>query len=160
MTPNRLSAAELMRHAIGLSYQAIQTGGGPFGALIARDGVILAEGLNRVVPANDPTAHAEIVAIRGACAALGSASLADCEIYSSCEPCPMCLAAIYWARLQRITYANDRVDAAAIGFDDDAMYREIPLPHGRRRIPTTRMMAHEARIVFAAWESKPDKVRY
>ena len=160
MSEPRLSAAELMRHAIGLSHQAMQDGGGPFGALIAREGAIVAEGVNRVAPANDPTAHAEIVAIRAACARLGSFSLAGCEIVTSCEPCPMCLAAIYWARLERITYANDRVDAAAIGFDDDAIYREIPLPLGQRRIPTTRLLAHEARIVFRAWETKPDKMRY
>jgi tRNA(Arg) A34 adenosine deaminase TadA len=157
MTPEAL-----MRRAIALSHDGMRdgVGVGPFGALIAKDGVIVAEGSNRVVATNDPTAHAEVVAIRAACAALGSFNLAGCEIYTSCEPCPMCLAAIYWARLARIHYANSRADAARIGFDDDFLYREIPLPLEARAVPITRLLADEARVAFDAWEKKPDKVRY
>src|SRR5262249_17723277 len=120
------SAEIFMRRAIELSLEQARSGaGGPFGAVIVRDGRIIAEGANRVTPSHDPTAHAEIVAIRNACAALHDFSLAGCEIYTSCEPCPMCLAAIYWARLDRIHYANDRADAAGIGFDDAFLYEEI-----------------------------------
>ncbi len=157
-----MTPTELMRRAIALSHEATRdgVGVGPFGAVIARDGVIVAEGCNRVVATNDPTAHAEVVAIRAASAALGSFNLAGCEIYTSCEPCPMCLAAIYWARLARIVYANSRADAARIGFDDDLIYREIPLPLDARSVPITRLLADEARIAFDAWETKPDKVRY
>ncbi len=110
--------------------------------------------------AADPTAHAEIVAIRDACAKLGSHVLAGCEIYTTCEPCPMCLGAIYWARLDRIYYANSRDDAAQIGFDDEFLYRELPLPLEQRQIRMVRLLENEARRVFAAWQSKPDKVRY
>jgi guanine deaminase len=149
-----------MRRAIALSNEMLQRGGGPFGAVIVKDGTILAEGANRVTVSHDPTAHAEIVAIRDACAKLGSFTLAGCEIYTTCEPCPMCLSAIYWARLDRIYYANERTDAARIGFDDDFLYREIPLPLEKRQIRMVRLLADEAQATFAAWESKPDKVRY
>ena len=149
-----------MRRAIALSNEMLQSGGGPYGAVIVKDGAILAEGSNRVTVTNDPTAHAEVVANREACAKLGSFSLAGCEIYTTCEPCPMCLSAIYWARLDRIYYANDRVDAARIGFDDDFLYREIPLPLEKRQIRMIRLLVDEAQATFAAWESKPDKVRY
>jgi len=155
-----MTPAELMTRAIALSQEMVRAGGGPFGAVIAQGGEIVAEGANRVAVSNDPTAHAEIVAIRDACATLGRFSLAGCEIYTSCEPCPMCLAAIYWARLDRVTYANSRDDAARIGFDDALIYREIALPIDARRLPMTRLLADEARSVFAAWEQKPDKVRY
>ncbi len=157
-----MTPTELMRRAIALSHEGMRdgVGVGPFGALIAKDGAIVAEGCNRVVATNDPTAHAEIVAIRAACAALGAFNLAGCEIYTSCEPCPMCLAAIYWARLSRISYANNRTDAARIGFDDDAIYREIPLPIEARSVPMTRLLADEARVAFDTWEKKPDKIRY
>ncbi len=155
MTPD-----DLMRRAIALSLDSVRTGGGPFGAVIARDGEIVAEGVNRVTVAHDPTAHAEIVAIRAACTALGSFSLAGCEIYTSCEPCPMCLGAIYWARLVRIQYANDRVDAARVGFDDEFVYREFAVPVAARAIPTTRLLAAEARAAFEAWTAKPDKATY
>ena len=155
-----MSSTEFMRRAIALSNEMLQSGGGPFGAVIVKDGAILAEGFNRVTVTNDPTAHAEVVAIREACAKLGSFSLAGCEIYTTCEPCPMCLSAIYWARLDRIYYANDRTDAARIGFDDDFLYREIPLPLEKRQIRMIRLLADEAQATFAAWESKPDKVRY
>ena len=151
---------DFMRRAIALSHAMVKAGGGPFGAVIVKDGAILAEGANRVTSANDPTAHAEIVAIREACAKLGRFSLAGCEIYTSCEPCPMCLAAIYWARLDRVYYANGRSDAAAIGFDDERLYREIPLPIDARSLPMTRLLADEARTAFDAWTRHPDKLRY
>ena len=150
-----------MRRAIAVSRARMHDGeGGPFGAVVVRDGVIVGEGWNRVTSTNDPTAHAEIVAIRDAARRLGTFSLAGCELYSSCEPCPMCLGAILWARLDRLYYANDRNDAKAVGFDDEAFYREVALPPDRRTIPTTRLLADEARDVFAEWVSKPDKVRY
>jgi len=150
-----------MRRAIALSRERMRTGdGGPFGAVIVRDGEVIAEGWNQVVSANDPTAHAEVVAIRRACAALGRFELRDCAIYTSCEPCPMCLAAIYWARLGRICYAADRSDAAAAGFDDEVLYQEIALPIEERSIPTTRMLSAEARAAFEEWVRKEDKVPY
>ncbi len=156
MTPD-----DLMRRAIALSLETMRAGrGGPFGAVIARGGEVVAEGWNQVTSANDPTAHAEVVAIRRACEALGRFDLSDCEIYTSCEPCPMCLAAVYWARLSRIHYGNDRVAAAAIGFDDEFLYREVPKPLAERSIPTTQMLAEEARAPFDAWMEKPDKVTY
>ncbi|HXY99423.1 MAG TPA: nucleoside deaminase [Stellaceae bacterium] len=156
-----MSGERFMRRAIALSRERMEQGdGGPFGAVIVKDGVIVAEGWNRVTSTNDPTAHAEIVAIRAACAALGSFSLNQCEIYASCEPCPMCLAAIYWARLERVYYANDRADAARIGFDDDFLHREVAAPLAARRLPMIRLLAEEARLAFEAWEKKPDKTLY
>jgi tRNA(Arg) A34 adenosine deaminase TadA len=155
-----MSSIAFMERAIALSREMVARGGGPFGAVIVKDGAILAEGANRVTVANDPTAHAEIVAIREACAKLGSFTLAGCEIYTTCEPCPMCLAAIYWARIERIYYANERTDAARIGFDDDFLYREIPLPPDQRRVPMTRLLADQALAVFNAWHAKPDKTPY
>jgi len=134
--------------------------GGPFGAVIVKDGRIIAEGWNQVTSANDPTAHAEIMAIRNACAALGTFQLPGCRIYASCEPCPMCLAAIYWARLERIYYANTRAEAARIGFDDALIYNEIALPPEARHIPATRLLAEEAMAAFRAWEESPNKIRY
>ena len=151
----------LMRRAIALSAKKMAAGfGGPFGAIIARGGEVIASGWNQVTSANDPTAHAEIVAIREACRTLGAFSLRGCDIYTSCEPCPMCLGAIYWARLDRVYYANTRADAAAIGFDDDRIYREIGVGIGERSLPFIRLAADEARHVFDAWLAKPDKVRY
>src|SRR6266851_9999335 len=136
MRPPTASQLELMRCAIALSAERMREGlGGPFGAVIARDGMVIACGHNQVTSAKDPTAHAEIMAIRRACKALDSFSLAGCEIYTSCEPCPMCLGAIYWARLDRVYYANTRADAAAIGFDDDAIYREFAKPILGRSLP-------------------------
>jgi tRNA(Arg) A34 adenosine deaminase TadA len=150
-----------MRRAIALSREMMEQGqGGPFGAVIVRDGKIIAEGSNQVTSTHDPTAHAEIVAIRSACSALRDFSLKGCEIYTSCEPCPMCLAAIYWARLDRIYYANSRVDAARIGFDDEFLYQEIPRPIEQRSLVTTRMLPDEAIAAFEAWEKKVDKVKY
>jgi tRNA(Arg) A34 adenosine deaminase TadA len=151
----------LMRRAVMLSAEHMRRGlGGPFGALIARDGKVIAEGFNQVTSANDPTAHAEVVAIREACAKLGSFNLAGCEIYTSCEPCPMCLGAIYWARLERIYFANSRADAAAIGFDDDHIYREMPKRHEERSIPIEQVDLEEARAIFREWQEMPDKVKY
>jgi guanine deaminase len=156
-----VTAEIFMRRAIALSVeQAMSGAGGPFGAVIVKDGRIVAEGANRVTASHDPTAHAEIVAIRNACAALHDFSLAGCEIYTSCEPCPMCLAAIYWARLDRIHYANSRTDAARVGFDDAFLYDEIPRAIELRSIPTGRLLGDEALMAFAVWERKTDKVRY
>lgn len=150
-----------LRRAIALSGEMMRSGnGGPFGAVIVYDGEIIAEGWNQVTTANDPTAHAEIVAIRAACARLGAFSLEGAMIYSSCEPCPMCLAAIYWARLDGLYFANSRDDAATIGFDDAALYGEIPKPIGERIMPTVRLDLAEARAVFDEWRAKPDKVMY
>jgi len=120
----------------------------------------IAEGFNQVISSNDPTAHAEMVAVRRACRALATFDLTGCEIYTSCEPCPMCLGAIYWARLGRIYYANDRYDAAKIGFRDDFLYREIPLPPEQRSIPTLRLLQAEGWAAFAEWDRKPDKIQY
>jgi tRNA(Arg) A34 adenosine deaminase TadA len=151
----------LMRRAIALSLEMMRSGkGGPFGAVVARDGVLIAEGFNQVTTAKDPTAHAEVVAIRRACQALDTFDLTGCEIFTSCEPCPMCLSAIYWARLNRIWFANDRRDAASIGFRDDFLYNEIPLPLGQRSIPMTRLLAAEGRVAFDEWDRKPDKISY
>jgi tRNA(Arg) A34 adenosine deaminase TadA len=156
-----MSARLFMRRAIELSRTMMEKGaGGPFGAIIVSDGEVIAEGFNRVTTSNDPTAHAEIVAIRAACEALGSFSLKGCEIYTSCEPCPMCLAAIYWARIEHIYYANDRAAAARIGFDDEFLYREIALPLEARRLAMTHLPSAEARAVFDAWMQKPDKTPY
>jgi tRNA(Arg) A34 adenosine deaminase TadA len=150
-----------MRHAVRLSAERMREGaGGPFGAVIVKDGKVIAEGWNKVTSANDPTAHAEVVAIRLACETLQNFSLAGCDIYASCEPCPMCLAAIYWARIDRIFFANTREEAAAIGFDDEFLYREIPKPIADRSIPTRHIALPEAKAVFAEWEKKPDKVEY
>jgi tRNA(Arg) A34 adenosine deaminase TadA len=150
-----------MRHAIRLSAERMREGaGGPFGAVIVKDGRVIAEGWNRVTSENDPTAHAEVIAIRRACEALGAYTLAGCEIYTSCEPCPMCLAAIYWARMDRIFFANSREDAAAIGFDDDLIYGEVSKPIENRAIPTIKLPLPEAEAVFAEWQAKPDKILY
>jgi tRNA(Arg) A34 adenosine deaminase TadA len=152
---------EFMRHAIRLSAERMREGaGGPFGAVIVKEGTVVAEGWNGVTSTNDPTAHAEVMAIRRACERLKTFSLAGCEIYTSCEPCPMCLAAIYWARLDRVFFANSREDAAAIGFDDAFLYEEISKAIPDRQIPTTRLPLPEAAAVFAEWREKPDKVEY
>jgi len=152
---------EFMRHAVRLSAEQMRAGaGGPFGAVIVRNGEIIAEGWNRVTSENDPTAHAEVTAIREACRRLGTFSLKGCDIYTSCEPCPMCLAAIYWARLDRVFFANTREDAAAIGFDDALIYGEVSKPIEHRVIPTVKLRLPEAAAVFAEWHSKADKVPY
>ncbi len=150
-----------LAHAIALSREHMQAGaGGPFGAVIVRDGTVLAEGWNQVTSTNDPTAHAEVTAIRRACQAVGSFALTGATLYTSCEPCPMCLASAYWARVSRIVFANTRVDAAAIGFDDQMLYDEIPKPVSERQIPTIHAPTDEARGVFAEWMSKVDKIAY
>jgi guanine deaminase len=150
-----------MRHAIRLSREKMRDGaGGPFGAVVVKDGAVIGEGWNRVTSANDPTAHAEIVAIREACRTLGSFALHGCTLYTSCEPCPMCLAAAYWARIERLFYANVRADAASIGFDDAFLYEQVALPLDRQRMPASRLLAPEARLVFDEWAAKPDKVPY
>jgi guanine deaminase len=156
-----MSTLTFMRRAIALSHEMMTSGtGGPFGAVVVIDGSIVAEGWNQVTSSNDPTAHAEVVAIRAACRARDSFSLAGGEIYTSCEPCPMCLAAIYWARLDRVYYANGRADAARIGFDDALLYREIALPIDGRILPMTQLLGDEARLAFDAWEEKTNKIRY
>ena len=150
-----------MREAIRLSQVKMRRGrGGPFGAVVVRRGKIIARGWNRVTSTNDPTAHAEVVAIREACRKLKTFQLADCELYTSCEPCPMCLAAIYWARLKKVYFANTRRDAAKIDFDDDLIYREVAAPIIQRRIPMKQLLRSAAVKVFAEWQAKPDKVRY
>jgi tRNA(Arg) A34 adenosine deaminase TadA len=152
---------QYMQRAIALSRENLQTGdGGPFGAVIVHNGEIIAEGRNLVVAGNDPTAHAEVVAIREACRRLGRFHLEDCDIYASCEPCPMCLGAIYWARLRRLFFAADREDAASAGFDDSMIYQEIPLPSAERSIPTERIMKDDAAEVFREWKQKEGRVRY
>ena len=134
--------------------------GGPFGAVVVHDGKIVAEGVNRVTASNDPTAHAEVVAIREACAKLGSFTLKGCEIYTSCEPCPMCLGAIYWAHLGRIYFGNAAADASQIGFDDSFIYHEFAQPLPGRAIPMIPMMRENALAAFRAWQEKPNKVPY
>ena len=151
---------ELMRRAIELSINSVKNGGGPFGAVIAKDGEIIAEASNSVTIDNDPTAHAEVNAIRKATAKLGTFDLRGCEVYTSCEPCPMCLGAIYWARLDKIYYANDRKDAAKIGFDDDFIYQEIPLLPADRHKPMEMFLREEAIKAFEAWEATSDKTEY
>ncbi len=152
---------KFMREAIRLSLEKSRGNcGGPFGAVVVREGEIIGRGWNQVTSKNDPTAHAEVVAIRAACKKLKTFQLVDCELYTSCEPCPMCLSAIYWARVRRIFYANTRRDAARIRFDDDSIYREISRPMARRKIPMRQLLRPEALKAFAAWEAKTDKVRY
>jgi tRNA(Arg) A34 adenosine deaminase TadA len=150
-----------MRRAIALASEGMRSNsGGPFGAVVVLDGRIVGEGFNRVTSTNDPTAHAEVTAIRAACKALGRFELRGGEIYTSCEPCPMCLAAIYWARLDRMYYGNVRADAARIGFDDQDLYDEVSRPLPARRLRATRMLPDEAHAAFEAWDRKADKVRY
>ena len=150
-----------MARAIELSLENVRSGrGGPFAAVVVKDGRIIAEGTNCVTSTNDPTAHAEMVAIRGAARALGHFELKDCEIYTTCEPCPMCLGAIYWARPARVYYAGTAADASKAGFDDSLIYREIQLPHERRKIPMISLMHDEALEALRAWEEKQDKIRY
>lgn len=150
-----------MRRAINLSrHKMHENCGGPFGAVIVKDGNVIAEGWNQVTSSNDPTAHAEVTAIRNACKAVNDFSLKGYDIYTSCEPCPMCLAAIYWAHLDTIYYANTRKDAAAIGFDDDFLYKEVTLPENARSKKIRRLLSDEARAVFEEWERKEDKVQY
>ena len=150
-----------MREAIRLSLESMRAGqGGPFGAVVVRNNEIIGRGWNQVTSANDPTAHAEIVALRAAGRRLGAFRLDECELYSSCEPCPMCLAAAYWAHLKKIYYANTRADAAAIGFDDALIYEEIGRPLEQRSLTLTPCLRDEAMPAFREWQGKTDKVRY
>jgi tRNA(Arg) A34 adenosine deaminase TadA len=150
-----------MRDAIRLSIEGVRSGrGGPFGCVVVRGGKVVGRGSNQVTSTCDPTAHAEIVAIREACRALGTFKLPDCELYASCEPCPMCLSAIYWARIPVVHYGNTRQDAAAVGFDDDFIYQQIPLPAQERRVSMHVMLRDEAKEAFSLWASKKDKVAY
>lgn len=150
-----------LERAIELSGQGMQRGhGGPFGCVVVKDDVIVGEGSNLVTSSNDPTAHAEVVAIRNACAALGTYQLTDCEIYTSCEPCPMCLGAIYWARPKRVIYANTREDAAAIEFDDDFIYHEIAASMDDRKIPFIHQPHPKAKAIFEQWKNWEGKEKY
>jgi tRNA(Arg) A34 adenosine deaminase TadA len=150
-----------MEKAIALATENVTAGrGGPFGAVIVRDGQIVATGVNQVAATNDPTAHAEVVAIRNAAAALAVFDLAGCEIYSSCEPCPMCLAAIYWSHCDAIFYGNTSADAAAAGFDDAFLYEEVKLPLERRRIPTVNLLREKAISNFEAWREFAGRIDY
>ena len=149
-----------MREAVRLSKESVENGGGPFGAVIVKDGKIVAGSSNSVTLENDPTAHAEVSCIRKACKVLGTFDLSGCDIYTSCEPCPMCLGAIYWAHLDRVFYANDRKDAGAIGFDDDFIYDEMAKPFGLRRTPLIPLLRDEGIKVFRLWSEKEDKTEY
>ena len=152
---------EFMREAIRLSLENVNSGnGGPFGTVIVKNGNIIASGVNAVTSTNDPTAHAEIVAIRNACEKLGSFQLDGCEIYCSCEPCPMCLGAIYWARPDKIYYANTKQDAAKINFDDHFIYSEINLSINERTLPTIQLLRDEAQTAFTQWQESTEKVEY
>lgn len=149
---------KFMQQAIDLSIENVANGGGPFGAVIVRDGEVIATGTNRVTATCDPTAHAEVSAIRAACAKLGDFKLAGCTIYSSCEPCPMCLSALYWAGVERIFYGNTKEDAKAINFDDSFIYDQIALDYSERSIPCINIMREQALAGFKAWSDKEDKV--
>jgi guanine deaminase len=156
-----MSSNPFMARAIELSLANVRAGrGGPFAAVVVREGAILAEETNQVTASNDPTAHAEIVAIREACRRLGSFQLAGCDVYSSCEPCPMCLGALYWARPERIFFGNSAADAAAAGFDDSHIYEQLRLPYGERRIPMRQLMREEALVAFREWQQAGTKVPY
>ena len=150
-----------MARAIELAISNVRSGqGGPFGAVVVKNGEIIAEAANSVTRTNDPTAHAEIVAIRNACAKLQQFELRGCELYASSEPCPMCLGAIYWARPARVYFGSSAADASKAGFDDSLIYSEIPQPHSERKIPMIQIMGDEAREAFRVWESQPNKLTY
>ena len=149
-----------MERAIALSLESVKSGGGPFGAVIIKNNEIISEGMNRVTKNNDPTAHGEIVAIRNACKNLNDFSLKGCELYTSCEPCPMCLSAIYWSRIDKIYYANTRDDAKKIDFDDSLIYSELAKKNKERKIPTTQLMRDEALQGFKLWKNTENKVKY
>ena len=149
-----------MQEAINAAFEGMRQKGGPFGAVVVKNGEIVGIGSNCVTETNDPTAHAEVVAIRDACKKLGSFQLEGCEIYTSCEPCPMCLGAIYWARPDKVFYACDKDDAADSGFDDAFIYKELELPASERKVPFVQMSREEALSVFAEWNEKEDKTEY
>lgn len=151
---------KFMKEAIKLASDNIDNGGGPFGAVVVKDGKIVGRGMNRVTANNDPTAHAEVTAIRDACNRLKTFDLSGCDIYTSCEPCPMCLGSIYWARIKHIYYGNTQADAAKIDFDDSFIYRQIEKPIGTRDIPEEQMMHEESIKTFEKWDNKKDKTPY
>ncbi len=151
---------EFMKRAIQLSIESVNKGGGPFGCIIVKDEKIVSEGSNKVTSTNDPTAHGEIVAIREACKKINNFNLNGCELYSTCEPCPMCLSAIYWARIDKIYYANTRKDAQKIDFDDSLIYSEFKKNINERKIPMIQMMRTEALKAFELWDKKTDKIKY
>ena len=151
---------KFMQRAIELSIESINSGGGPFGSVIVKDEKIISEGMNRVTVDNDPTSHGEIVAIRNACKKLNTFNLSDCSLYSSCEPCPMCMSAIYWSRIGKVYYANTRDDAKKINFDDSLIYSEIPKKNEDKKIPIKQMMRNEALKAFDLWDKKTDKIEY
>lgn len=151
---------QFMREAIRLAVENVERGGGPFGCVVVKDGRIVARGANQVTVLNDPTAHAEVCAIRAACATLGTFELRGCEVYTSCEPCPMCLAACYWARVDAVHFAADRLQAAAAGFSDEEIYDEIPRPLAQRKLPIGRVLGDQSEAPFDAWRAKSDKIRY
>ena len=152
---------KFMREAIRLSMENVQSGnGGPFGTVIVKNGKIIATGVNEVTKSNDPTAHAEMIAIRNACEKLNSFQLDGCDIYCSCEPCPMCLGAIYWARPKSIYFANSKKDAAEINFDDNFIYQEIKLPIHERKLTITQLLRDEAQSVFLQWQESQNKIEY
>lgn len=149
-----------LKRAIDLAEQSVASGGGPFGAIIVKEGKIISEGVNRVTQYNDPTAHAEVCAIRDACKQLNTFSLQGCILYSSCEPCPMCLSAIYWARVDKLYFAATRLDAHNAGFDDDFLYKEIPLPLSQRAIASFNPILPDSLRPFIAWESHENRIKY
>jgi tRNA(Arg) A34 adenosine deaminase TadA len=152
---------QFMRRAIAIAQNGIDANaGGPFGAVVVKDGRIIGEGCNQVTSDNDPTSHAEIIAIRRACQALKSFQLEGCTLYTSCEPCPMCLGAIYWARPEKVYFAGTRDDAADAGFDDEMIYEEIGKSVEDRRLPIVNLLREEAQALFKNWKSKPDKIEY
>ena len=151
---------KFMQRAIELSIESINSGGGPFGSVIVKDEKIISEGMNRVTVDNDPTSHGEIVAIRNACKKLNTFNLSNCSLYSSCEPCPMCMSAIYWSRIGKVYYANTRDDAKKINFDDSIIYSEIPKKNEDKKIPIKQMMRNEALKAFDLWDKKTDKIEY
>ncbi len=152
---------DFLRLAIQLATENVRSGaGGPFGAVVVRNGEVLATGVNRVTADNDPTSHAEVNAIRGACRALGHFQLTGCVLYTSCEPCPMCLGAIYWVRLDSLVYGNTCRDAAEIGFDDHFIYEELSVPPGQRKLPMVRLLPEEAIESFRAWREHESKIAY
>ena len=154
------NSENFMKEAINLSIENVKNDGGPFGAVIVKDGKIIARGVNRVTQHNDPTAHAEVQAIRAATQELKTFDLSGCIIYTSCEPCPMCLGAIYWARLDKVYYGNNKTDAKNIGFDDSFIYDELDLPIEKRTIPFKQISKDEAIVAFKDWTNKTDKVEY
>jgi tRNA(Arg) A34 adenosine deaminase TadA len=161
MSTNSVPHERFMREAIRLSKAGMRRGqGGPFGAVVVKGSRIIGRGWNQVTSANDPTAHAEVIAIREACARLKSFQLDGCDLYASCEPCPMCLSATYWARIRKLYFGNTRKDAAKIAFDDAFLYRQVALPQRRRSLPMKQLLRNESLAAFIEWEKKADKIAY